>query len=84
MIKPNTNFQVDVTPNQVNSFNDNGYLSIDRITTDEEIEWLKQIYNKLFQERVGEEQGQYFHRYLVLKANFRNCVKPYFLKTLTH
>ncbi|SVB69254.1 uncharacterized protein METZ01_LOCUS222108, partial [marine metagenome] len=43
MIKPNTNFQVDVTPNQVNSFNDNGYLSIDRITTDEEIEWLKQI-----------------------------------------
>ncbi|MAP87300.1 MAG: phytanoyl-CoA dioxygenase family protein [Candidatus Poribacteria bacterium] len=60
MIKPNTNFQVDVTPYQVDFFNDNGYLSIDRITTDEEIEWLKQIYNKLFQERVGEEQGQYF------------------------
>ena len=60
MIKPNTHFKVDVTINQVDFFNNNGYLSIDRITTDEEIKWLKQIYNKLFQERAGEEQGQYF------------------------
>ena len=60
MTKSDIDFQVEVTPNQVAFFNDNGYLSINRITTDDEIEWMKQIYDKLFQERTGEERGQYF------------------------
>jgi ectoine hydroxylase-related dioxygenase (phytanoyl-CoA dioxygenase family) len=55
-----TDFQVDVTDEQVAFFRENGYLSIERITTDEEIEWLKGVYDKLFGERTGEKDGDYF------------------------
>ena len=54
------NFHVDLTDEQVAFFQENGYLSIPRITTDEEIDWLKGIYDELFTERIGEEQGRYF------------------------
>ena len=37
-----------------------GFLSIQRITTDAEIEWLKDIYNQLFNRRTGEKEGRYF------------------------
>ena len=57
----NTNdFHVDVTDEQVTFFQENGYLSIPRITTDDEIEWLKGIYDQLFNDRIGEAQGRYF------------------------
>ena len=41
---------IDVTNEQIAFFKENGYLSIPRITTDEEVECLKGIYNKLFTE----------------------------------
>ncbi len=53
-------FVVDVTPEQIAFFRENGYLSIDRITSDEEIEWLKGIYDRLFTQRMGEDYGEYF------------------------
>ena len=53
-------FQIEVTDEQVAFFQKNGFLSIERITTDEEVEWLKGIYDKLFGERVGEDKGDYF------------------------
>lgn len=53
-------FQVTVTDEQVAFFQQNGYLSIERITTDEEVEWLKGIYDKLFGNRIGEAEGNYF------------------------
>lgn len=59
-MKQSTDFQVDVTEEQIAFFRENGFLSIERITTDEEIEWLKGIYDKLFNQRMGEEKGQYF------------------------
>ena len=53
-------FRFDLTGEQINFFRENGYLSIPRITTDEEIEWLKGIYDELFTERTGEAEGRYF------------------------
>ncbi len=53
-------FTVDVTSEQVELFHENGYVSIDRITTDEELEWLSGIYDRLFRERIGEQYGEYF------------------------
>lgn len=50
----------DLTKEQIAFFRDNGYLSIDRITTDAEVEWLRRIYDRLFTERLGEEKGEYF------------------------
>lgn len=59
-MKANNNFRVDVSDEQIAFFQENGYLSIPRITTDEEVEWLKGIYDELFTERTGEAQGRYF------------------------
>lgn len=52
--------EVDLTEEQVRSFLENGFLSIPRITTDQEVEWLRGIYDRLFGERTGEEEGRYF------------------------
>jgi len=43
---PPTDFEVDVTDDQVAFFAENGHLSIDRITTDEEVEWLRAAYDE--------------------------------------
>lgn len=59
-MKPTTEFTVELTDAQVAFFRENGFLSIDRITTDEEVEWLRGIYDRLFGERMGEEKGEYF------------------------
>src|SRR4051794_36919374 len=59
-MKPTTDFHPELTEEQIAFFRDNGFLSIERITTDEEIEWLRGIYDRLFTERLGEEKGEYF------------------------
>ena len=59
-MKPKTTFRIDLAEEQIASYRDNGFLSIERITTDEEIEWLKEVYDQLFMERVGEEKGMYY------------------------
>ena len=59
-MKPDNDFQIDVTKEQIAFFHENGFLSIERITTDEEVEWLRGIYDQLFTQRVGEEEGRYF------------------------
>ena len=59
-MRPKATFQADVTQEQIVSFRDNGFLSIERITTDEEVAWLKGIYDQLFAERAGEKEGLYY------------------------
>ena len=46
-------FDIDLTDEQVNFFWQYGYLSLDRITTDEEIEWLKKVYDDLVKLKVS-------------------------------
>ena len=59
-MRPKATFQADVTQEQIAAFRANGYLSIERITTDEEVAWLKGIYDQLFAERTGEKEGLYY------------------------
>ena len=59
-LKPTSVFHADVTEDEIEFFRDNGFLSIERITTDEEIVWLKEIYDQLFRERAGEEKGLFY------------------------
>src|SRR5215208_3683173 len=59
-MKPSTDGTVELSEAQVAHFREHGFLSIERITTDEEIVWLKGIYDQLFGQRMGEEKGQYF------------------------
>ena len=51
---------INITDEQKRFYQENGFLSIARITTDEEIEWLKTIYGKLFEGRTGEEKGFFY------------------------
>ena len=57
---PQSDFQVDATPEQVAFFQQNGFVQIERITTDEELAWLVTIYDELFAERRGAFKGGYF------------------------
>jgi len=45
---------------QVAFFHENGYLAIDSITTQEEIDRLKGVYDDLFARRAGREDGNQF------------------------
>ncbi|MCY3820497.1 MAG: phytanoyl-CoA dioxygenase family protein [Gammaproteobacteria bacterium] len=59
-MRPKATFHVDLDLEQIAFFRDNGFLSIERITTDEEVEWLKEIYDRLFDQRAGEDKGLYY------------------------
>lgn len=44
---PKVDFVVDVTPRDVEFFERNGYVVFDRITTEDELEWLRRVYDDL-------------------------------------
>ena len=44
---PQTNFEVAIGDTEVQFFARNGYLAIDRMTGDEELEWLREVYDAL-------------------------------------
>jgi hypothetical protein len=41
-------FEVDIDDDRVAFFHENGYLAIERVTTDEEVEWLRSRFDELF------------------------------------
>jgi len=45
---PATRFDIAPTQEQVDFFNENGFLSVERITTDEEVAWLRGIFEHIF------------------------------------
>jgi hypothetical protein len=47
-------------PHQLSFFQHNGFLSLDAITTADEIERLRDVYERLFRQRVGWEDGNQF------------------------
>jgi len=57
---PPSDFEVTPTAEQVASFRQNGFLRVERVTTDEELAWLAEIYDKLFSDERGTFPGGYF------------------------
>lgn len=51
---------VKLTNEQINFYHREGYLAIDTITTLEEVAWLREIYDRLFAQRAGREEGNQF------------------------
>ena len=51
---------ITLTDDQVEFYHTNGYLSIDAITTQEEIERLRVIYDRLFEQQAGRAEGNQF------------------------
>lgn len=58
--RPSTSFEVGLTQDQLDSFRDKGFVTIERITTDEELEWIGELYDGLFAEKQGAFKGGYF------------------------
>ena len=56
---PDVVLEVRLTDDQVNQFHRDGFTSVERITTDEELEWIRPIYDHLF-ETKGAFKGGYF------------------------
>jgi ectoine hydroxylase-related dioxygenase (phytanoyl-CoA dioxygenase family) len=51
---------VVLTQDQIDFYHENGYLSLDSITTQEEIDRLVGVYDHLFATRAGREEGNQF------------------------
>jgi hypothetical protein len=58
--QPRVEFDVELSPERIDAFWAQGFTSIERITTDEELEWLGQVYDALFEGRVAVVPGGYF------------------------
>lgn len=50
---PTAPLDVDITDADVAFFHENGYLAVDRLITDEELEWLRATYDEIFGARAG-------------------------------
>jgi hypothetical protein len=48
---------IELTPEQIASFEQQGFLRLERITSDEDIEKLRQSYDRIFEERAGRDEG---------------------------
>lgn len=49
-----------LTEAQIRDFREQGYLKLDRITSDEEVERLRQIFDRLFATAAGRDRGSHF------------------------
>jgi ectoine hydroxylase-related dioxygenase (phytanoyl-CoA dioxygenase family) len=58
--QPQTDFVAELSEAQVASFQDRGFTSIERITTDEEVAWLREVYDWLFAEKSRALKGLHF------------------------
>jgi len=58
--RPQADFPVLITDAQIAEFRERGFIRIDRITSDNELVWLGEVYDRLFEERVQSVPGGYF------------------------
>src|SRR5262245_59822686 len=54
---PATHFEVQPTAAEIEFFREHGYLVVERITSDEEIDWIRQIYDFIFSAEQAERPG---------------------------
>jgi ectoine hydroxylase-related dioxygenase (phytanoyl-CoA dioxygenase family) len=54
---PSRVFEVEPTAQEVKFFKDNGYLVVERMTTDEELAWMRQIFEYIFSTERAKKQN---------------------------
>jgi hypothetical protein len=54
---PKTSFEKFPSADEVASFRDNGFLSVERITTDEEVLWMRKIFEFIFSDTYAGKPG---------------------------
>jgi hypothetical protein len=57
---PTKRYEVTVGDAQVEAFRRDGFTSIPRITTDEELDWLREVFEELFADKQGAIPGGCF------------------------
>ena len=58
--QPHVAFEVKLDPRHQAEFEEHGFTHLERITSDEELEWLRRIYDWLFEQRAQAVNGGYF------------------------
>ena len=58
--RPQASFDVELKPAHIEEFRMRGFVRIPRITSDEELDWLRGVYDALFAEKRGAYHGGYF------------------------
>ena len=58
--RPEAEIDVALAPAQIDEFRTRGFTHVARVTTDEELAWLGELYDWLFRERVQAVRGGYF------------------------
>jgi ectoine hydroxylase-related dioxygenase (phytanoyl-CoA dioxygenase family) len=49
-----------LTPEQIAYFHTNGFLALEPITDEEELAWMREVYDRIFAERAGRDEGNQF------------------------
>ena len=57
--RPECEFLVRLSASQCDQFRECGFTSIERITTDEELAWLGEVYDRMFAERISPVPGAF-------------------------
>jgi ectoine hydroxylase-related dioxygenase (phytanoyl-CoA dioxygenase family) len=58
--RPQSDFEPQVDDDLVAEFRDRGFIRIDRLVGDEELEWLREVYDRMFAERIEAVPGGHF------------------------
>ncbi len=58
--RPEAPFEAELPPQKIEEFRTRGFVQVPRITSDEELEWLRLVYDALFTEKRGSFRGGYF------------------------
>jgi hypothetical protein len=55
--RPDISFELTPTKAEIEFFRENGFLALDRITTDEEVAWLRSIFELIFSDEYAGQPG---------------------------
>src|SRR5262245_35191728 len=78
--------RLDVIPTaaEVEFFKENGFLVVQRLTTDEEIEWLRKIFEHIFSPEQANATGAPLDRSGTLKAGEANLLQQSFFPEMQY
>ena len=82
--RPEVDFTVEPTADEVAFFRENGYLVVDRITTDEELDWLAEIYEQIFDPANAGKGGAPVDRSADVGADGQNLLLQAFMPEVFH
>src|SRR5215475_1434189 len=58
--RPESDFQLRIPDGLVEEFEERGFVRIDRLVADDELEWLRKVYDRMFADRIEAVPGGHF------------------------